>query len=114
MRSWHSRRWRRSTVCGFSPTRRAGGRAGWPPARSPEVGSASAIDAVASSGSPGALAVVAVVADRAAIFYAVDVEGARRLIAFLTEECCEGRPEICGYRRPGLAATIAANRRTVV
>ncbi len=31
------------------------------------------------------------------VFYAVDVEGTRRLIAFLTEDCCQGRPEICGY-----------------
>jgi ArsR family transcriptional regulator, arsenate/arsenite/antimonite-responsive transcriptional repressor / arsenate reductase (thioredoxin) len=31
------------------------------------------------------------------IYYAVDLDGARRLIAFLTEECCQGRPEICGY-----------------
>ena len=31
------------------------------------------------------------------IYYAVDIEGTRRLVAFLTEECCEGRPEICGY-----------------
>lgn len=28
--------------------------------------------------------------------YATDVEGMRRLIAFLTEDCCEGRPELCG------------------
>ncbi|MDS4011916.1 MAG: metalloregulator ArsR/SmtB family transcription factor [Defluviicoccus sp.] len=31
------------------------------------------------------------------IFYAVDVEGTRRLVTFLTEDCCQGRPEICGY-----------------
>lgn len=31
------------------------------------------------------------------IYYAVDIEGTRRLLAFLTEECCQGRPEICGY-----------------
>ncbi len=31
------------------------------------------------------------------IFYAVDVEGTRRLVAFLTEDCCGGHPEICGY-----------------
>ncbi|MBK8908881.1 MAG: helix-turn-helix transcriptional regulator [Rhodospirillales bacterium] len=31
------------------------------------------------------------------IFYAVDVEGTRRLIEFLTEDCCQGQPEICGY-----------------
>lgn len=31
------------------------------------------------------------------IFYAVDIEGTRRLVAFLTEDCCQGHPEICGY-----------------
>jgi ArsR family transcriptional regulator, arsenate/arsenite/antimonite-responsive transcriptional repressor / arsenate reductase (thioredoxin) len=31
------------------------------------------------------------------IYYAVDIDGTRRLIAFLTEECCQGRPDICGY-----------------
>lgn len=31
------------------------------------------------------------------VHYAVDIEGTRQLIGFLTEECCEGRPEICGY-----------------
>jgi DNA-binding transcriptional ArsR family regulator len=35
------------------------------------------------------------------IFYAVDVEGTRRLLAFLSEDCCQGRPEICGYRLQG-------------
>ncbi len=30
------------------------------------------------------------------IFYAIDIAGTRRLIAFLTEECCGGNPEICG------------------
>src|SRR6266545_3889357 len=31
------------------------------------------------------------------IYYAVDIEGTRRLVAFLTEDCCRGHPEICGY-----------------
>lgn len=31
------------------------------------------------------------------ILYAIDVEGTRRLMAYLTEDCCRGRPEICGY-----------------
>jgi DNA-binding transcriptional ArsR family regulator len=35
------------------------------------------------------------------IFYAVDVEGTRRLVAFLTEDCCQGHPEICGYQAGG-------------
>lgn len=30
------------------------------------------------------------------VFYAVDVEGMRRLLGFLTEDCCGGRPEMCG------------------
>ncbi|SDF59826.1 transcriptional regulator, ArsR family [Limimonas halophila] len=30
------------------------------------------------------------------IYYAADYEGMRRLLAFLTEDCCGGRPEICG------------------
>ena len=29
------------------------------------------------------------------IFYAADYEGMRRLLGFLTEDCCQGRPEIC-------------------
>ena len=30
------------------------------------------------------------------IRYAVDVEGMRKLLTYLTEECCQGRPELCG------------------
>ncbi len=30
------------------------------------------------------------------IRYAVHVEGMRRLIGHLTEDCCQGRPELCG------------------
>lgn len=29
------------------------------------------------------------------IIYSVDVEGMRSLLAFLTEDCCQGRPELC-------------------
>jgi ArsR family transcriptional regulator len=29
------------------------------------------------------------------IFYAVNVEGTRRLLSFLTEDCCDGRPDLC-------------------
>ena len=35
------------------------------------------------------------------IYYAVDIEGTRRLVAFLTEDCCQGHPEICGYGKGG-------------
>lgn len=30
------------------------------------------------------------------IFYASDYEGTRQLLAFLMEDCCQGRPELCG------------------
>jgi DNA-binding transcriptional ArsR family regulator len=29
------------------------------------------------------------------IFYAADYDGVRSLLTFLTEDCCQGRPEIC-------------------
>lgn len=35
------------------------------------------------------------------IVYAANYEGTRNLLAFLMEDCCQGRPEICGT---GLAA----------
>lgn len=30
------------------------------------------------------------------IRYAIHVEGMRQLLAFLTDDCCQGRPELCG------------------
>lgn len=30
------------------------------------------------------------------IRYALKVEGMRQLLTFLTEDCCKGRPELCG------------------
>lgn len=30
------------------------------------------------------------------LFYAADYGGTRALLAFLTEDCCGGRPELCG------------------
>lgn len=29
------------------------------------------------------------------IFYAVELDGMRQLLAFLTEDCCGGHPELC-------------------
>lgn len=29
------------------------------------------------------------------VFYAADIEGMRRLLTFLTADCCQGRPELC-------------------
>jgi ArsR family transcriptional regulator len=31
------------------------------------------------------------------ILYAIETEGIRQLVLFLTEDCCGGRPELCGY-----------------
>ncbi len=31
------------------------------------------------------------------IFYAVDINGTAGLVRFLTEDCCRGHPEICGF-----------------
>lgn len=30
------------------------------------------------------------------IRYAIDVEGMRGLLTYLTEDCCQGHPELCG------------------
>ena len=30
------------------------------------------------------------------IRYAINVEGMRALLTYLTEDCCQGRPELCG------------------
>ena len=35
--------------------------------------------------------------DERRIFYAVNIEGMCALLAFLTEDCCGGHPEICGF-----------------
>ncbi|MCB2100231.1 MAG: helix-turn-helix transcriptional regulator [Rhodobacterales bacterium] len=34
--------------------------------------------------------------DRQRIVYAAHIAGIRALLAFLTDDCCGGRPEICG------------------
>lgn len=30
------------------------------------------------------------------IFYAVEIDAMRQLLGFLTEDCCDGHPEVCG------------------
>lgn len=35
--------------------------------------------------------------DQRRIIYSADFEGTRRLLRFLTEDCCGNHPEICGY-----------------
>jgi DNA-binding transcriptional ArsR family regulator len=34
------------------------------------------------------------------ILYAVETEGIRQVLTFLMEDCCGGRPELCGYPTP--------------
>jgi len=51
--------------------------------------------------------------DQRRIFYVADTDGIRELLTFLTEACCEGHPELCGYgpqgdKPPGLGA-LATN-----
>src|SRR5688500_1177712 len=38
------------------------------------------------------------------VMYAVDVEGTRKLLAFLVEDCCQGQPKVC---RPVIASALA-------
>jgi DNA-binding transcriptional ArsR family regulator len=36
------------------------------------------------------------------ILYAVDFIGTRRLLGFLVDDCCDGRPELCGIAPNGI------------
>ena len=48
------------------------------------------------------------------IRYAIDVEGMRKLLTYLTEECCQGRPELCGEvfaASPAWCASVKGKRR---
>jgi ArsR family transcriptional regulator len=38
------------------------------------------------------------------IIYAVDIEGTRKLLAYLVEDCCGGKPGVC---RPLIASALA-------
>jgi len=44
------------------------------------------------------------------IRYSVEVEAMRSLLTYLTEDCCQGRPELCGGDIAKLAA--ATNRKS--
>jgi hypothetical protein len=37
------------------------------------------------------------------VIYRADLEGFRRLVLFLTRDCCNGRPDICAPLLAGLA-----------
>jgi ArsR family transcriptional regulator, arsenate/arsenite/antimonite-responsive transcriptional repressor len=38
------------------------------------------------------------------VIYAIDLNGTRKLLAFLVEDCCRGKPEVC---RPLIASALA-------
>lgn len=40
--------------------------------------------------------------NRRQIIYAADLDGMRRLLAFLTDDCCDGNPEICAQLMPAM------------
>lgn len=46
------------------------------------------------------------------IFYATDYDGTRRLLAFLMEDCCQGRPELCGDGA-GAGACVAEQKELI-
>ena len=37
------------------------------------------------------------------VIYSADIEGTQRLLSYLTEDCCQGRPEICGHLADAIA-----------
>ena len=42
--------------------------------------------------------------DGRSMIYRVDIEGTRALLAFLVEDCCQGKPQVCA---PLIASTLA-------
>lgn len=48
------------------------------------------------------------------IRYALVVEQMRGLLAFLSEDCCGGRPELCGAFAPAPARRVGASKSKIV
>jgi DNA-binding transcriptional ArsR family regulator len=48
------------------------------------------------------------------IRYAVDVEGMRELLTYLTEDCCQGRPELCGDAFLGASKVCRPRKKATV
>ena len=42
--------------------------------------------------------------------YAVHVDGMRKLLSYLTEDCCQGRPELCGEAFAAASAFCGASK----
>jgi len=48
------------------------------------------------------------------ILYAVEVEGMRELLTYLTEDCCQGRPELCGDAFAGASRVCRPRKKASV
>jgi ArsR family transcriptional regulator, arsenate/arsenite/antimonite-responsive transcriptional repressor len=48
--------------------------------------------------------------DERRIFYAINIEGMRALLTYLTEDCCGGHPDICGFAPPACGQGAARDR----
>jgi len=46
------------------------------------------------------------------IRYAVYVDGMRQLLEFLTEDCCQGQPELCGSAFTTIAAVCTSTKKS--
>ncbi len=44
------------------------------------------------------------------IFYSADHTGIRALLGFLTDDCCQGRPELCGVNLPQTSHTSSPQK----
>lgn len=42
------------------------------------------------------------------MIYSVDFDGMKTLMTFLMEDCCQGRPELCGVQAPKAACAPSA------
>ena len=47
------------------------------------------------------------------IVYSVNQDGMQRLLAFLMEDCCQGRPEMCGLTAALASPAAGKTRKTV-
>jgi DNA-binding transcriptional ArsR family regulator len=45
------------------------------------------------------------------VIYSLDVAGMSNLMEYLTEDCCQGRPELCGSEKACCGPTRATKRR---
>jgi len=48
------------------------------------------------------------------IRYAVEVDGMRELLTYLTEDCCQGRPELCGDAFAGVTKVCRPRKKAPV